>query len=106
MKSTLKVKQKIFLKGLRSGGNIYPGSNATMGGDSATISILETQQTPTDEQAWHERIDETMRWFTEEDLDMVALYFEQVWLCQNVCDILFLFQIQLFKHSLQQLISH
>lgn len=66
------------IKGLRSGSNLFPGSAANMSGIGATIQVLETSDTPTDEAAWHERIQETMRWFTEENLDMVALYFEQV----------------------------
>lgn len=67
-----------IFKGLKSGGYLFPGSNATIGGVSATRSILETVLTPKNESDWQKRIDDTMRWFTEDDFDFIALYFEKV----------------------------
>ena len=42
------------------------------------MKLLETSGTPAGESDWRDRIDETMEWFTTFDLDMIALYFEQV----------------------------
>ncbi|XP_039260497.2 ectonucleotide pyrophosphatase/phosphodiesterase family member 7-like [Styela clava] len=64
-------------QGLKSGGYLYPGSNATIGGRSATRSILQKKTTKFDEKIWQKRIDDVMKWFTEDDFDFVALYFEQ-----------------------------
>ena len=57
---------------------MFPGSYSTISGVSATNKILETVSTPNDEEAWKGRIDEVMNWFIGDDLDMIALYFEQV----------------------------
>nr|XP_002121836.1 ectonucleotide pyrophosphatase/phosphodiesterase family member 7-like [Ciona intestinalis] len=64
-------------QGLRSGGYMFPGSYASIGGVTATKRILETSDTPFEESDWRVRIDETMKWFNDDGLDMIALYFEQ-----------------------------
>ena len=57
---------------------MFPGSYASINGVNATVKILETSNTPMEEEDWKHRIDETMKLFTVQDLDMIALYFEQV----------------------------
>lgn len=69
-------------QGLKSGGYMFPGSNATNNGKTATRSILETRQTIYNESSWRGRIDDVMLWFTDDEFDFVALYIEQV--CINI----------------------
>lgn len=57
---------------------MFPGSNATINGKSATRSILQTLSTTFDETSWKGRIDDVMSWFTDDHFDFIALYFEQV----------------------------
>nr|XP_039248999.1 ectonucleotide pyrophosphatase/phosphodiesterase family member 7-like isoform X1 [Styela clava] len=64
-------------QGLKSGGYMYPGSNATNDGRTATRSILELRTTSYNEEAWRKRIDDVMSWFSDDDFDFIALYFEQ-----------------------------
>lgn len=64
-------------QGLKSGGYLYPGSNATIGGKAATRSILETFATPKEEEDWRFRIDDVMSWFRNDNFDFIALYFEE-----------------------------
>jgi len=64
-------------QGLRSGGILFPGSNSTYNGVSATESILDEQDTPKDEVAWRSNIDTAMDWFLDKDYHMIALYFNE-----------------------------
>ncbi|XP_039267708.2 ectonucleotide pyrophosphatase/phosphodiesterase family member 7-like [Styela clava] len=64
-------------QGLKSGGYLFPGSNATIGGRTATRSILQTARTSKEESDWQERIDDVISWFVEDNFDFIALYFEQ-----------------------------
>lgn len=65
-------------KGLTSVGYMFPGSYATIDGVNATVKILETIDAPQEESDWRMRIDETMKLFSNEDMDVVALYFPEV----------------------------
>jgi len=42
------------------------------------MKILDTAHVGRSEDEWKEQIIECMEWFTIHDLDMVAMYFEQV----------------------------
>lgn len=63
-------------QGLKTGSFFYPGGNVTYQGVAVTLSrkegILHNYK---DEQEWRANIDTVMKWFTEEDLDLVTLYF-------------------------------
>ncbi|XP_037665541.1 ectonucleotide pyrophosphatase/phosphodiesterase family member 7 [Choloepus didactylus] len=63
-------------QGLRTGSFFYPGGNITYQGEAVTLSrkegILHNYK---DEQEWRANVDTVMRWFTEDGLDLVTLYF-------------------------------
>lgn len=63
-------------QGLKTGSFFYPGGNVTYQGTAVTLSrkegILHNYK---DEKEWRANIDTVMRWFTEEDLALVTLYF-------------------------------
>ncbi len=66
------------VKGLKSGGILWPGSNSTYRKVAPTASILDEQDTPKDESAWRGYVDLAMEWFTKDDFSMIALYFNEV----------------------------
>jgi len=68
----------IIFQGLKSGGYKFPGSFATIKGINATMKVLDTFNLGRSEDEWRLQIDECMEWFTTNDLDMIAMYFEQV----------------------------
>ncbi|XP_036852736.1 ectonucleotide pyrophosphatase/phosphodiesterase family member 7 [Manis javanica] len=63
-------------QGLKTGSFFYPGGNVTYQGVAVTLSrkegILHNYK---NEKEWRANIDTVMRWFTEEKLDLVTLYF-------------------------------
>ncbi|XP_035864972.1 ectonucleotide pyrophosphatase/phosphodiesterase family member 7 [Phyllostomus discolor] len=63
-------------QGLRTGSFFYPGGNVTYQGTAVTLSrkegVLHNYKNETE---WRANIDTVMRWFTEEGLDLVTLYF-------------------------------
>ncbi|XP_055448511.1 ectonucleotide pyrophosphatase/phosphodiesterase family member 7 [Psammomys obesus] len=63
-------------QGLKTGSFFYPGGNVTYQGEAVTMSwkegILHNYK---DEKEWRENVDTVMKWFTEEDLALVTLYF-------------------------------
>uniref|UniRef100_H0XFF0 Ectonucleotide pyrophosphatase/phosphodiesterase family member 7 n=1 Tax=Otolemur garnettii TaxID=30611 RepID=H0XFF0_OTOGA len=63
-------------QGLKTGSFFYPGGNVTYQGVALTLSrkegILHNYKNETE---WRANIDTVMLWFTEEDLDLVTLYF-------------------------------
>ncbi|XP_053426064.1 ectonucleotide pyrophosphatase/phosphodiesterase family member 7 isoform X2 [Nycticebus coucang] len=63
-------------QGLKTGSFFYPGGNVTYEGVAVTLSrkegVLHNYKNETE---WRVNIDTVMRWFTEEDLDLVTLYF-------------------------------
>ncbi|KAG5202928.1 hypothetical protein MJG53_015571 [Ovis ammon polii x Ovis aries] len=63
-------------QGLKTGSFFYPGGNVTYQGEAVTLSrkegILHNYK---DEAEWRANIDTVMKWFTDEGLDLVTLYF-------------------------------
>ena len=63
-------------QGLRTGSFFYPGGNVTYQGEAVTLSRKEDAlHDYKNETEWRANIDTVMRWFTEEGLDLVTLYF-------------------------------
>nr|XP_004040910.2 ectonucleotide pyrophosphatase/phosphodiesterase family member 7 [Gorilla gorilla gorilla] len=63
-------------QGLRAGSFFYPGGNVTYQGVAVTRSRKEgIAHNYKNETEWRANIDAVMAWFTEEDLDLVTLYF-------------------------------
>ncbi|XP_066093370.1 ectonucleotide pyrophosphatase/phosphodiesterase family member 7 [Saccopteryx bilineata] len=63
-------------QGLKTGSFFYPGGNVTYQGTAVTLSQKEGPlHNYKDEEEWRANIDTVMRWFTEEGLDLVTLYF-------------------------------
>ncbi|XP_007533031.1 ectonucleotide pyrophosphatase/phosphodiesterase family member 7 [Erinaceus europaeus] len=63
-------------QGLKTGSFFYPGGNVTYQGTVVTLSRIESVlHNYKNETEWRANIDTVMRWFTEEGLDLVTLYF-------------------------------
>ncbi|CAK8673883.1 unnamed protein product [Clavelina lepadiformis] len=65
---------------LRSGGYLFPGSYLKTGKLQANLyngKYVEDNISLHNETIWHRRIDEVMNWFTKENLDMIAFYFDE-----------------------------
>ncbi|XP_037349250.1 ectonucleotide pyrophosphatase/phosphodiesterase family member 7 [Talpa occidentalis] len=63
-------------QGLRTGSFFYPGGNVTYQGMTVTQSRKEgALHNYKNETEWRANIDTVMRWFTEDNLDLVTLYF-------------------------------
>nr|KAF6295561.1 ectonucleotide pyrophosphatase/phosphodiesterase 7 [Myotis myotis] len=63
-------------QGLKAGSFFFPGGNVTYQGTAVTLSrkegILHNYK---DEAEWRANVDTVMRWFTQDGLDLVTLYF-------------------------------
>ncbi|KAM6164703.1 ectonucleotide pyrophosphatase/phosphodiesterase family member 7 [Rhynchocyon petersi] len=63
-------------QGLKTGSFFYPGGNVTYQGMAVTQSRKEgVFHNYANEQEWRDNIDTVMRWFTQDGLDLVTLYF-------------------------------
>ncbi|KAJ7315891.1 hypothetical protein JRQ81_002053 [Phrynocephalus forsythii] len=64
-------------QGLKTGSLYFPGGNATYQGDQVNVKKVEKSflHPYGNETEWRQNIDTVMRWFTEDQLDFVALYF-------------------------------
>ncbi|KAG9464940.1 hypothetical protein GDO78_019161, partial [Eleutherodactylus coqui] len=63
-------------QGLKTGSLFFPGGNATYRGETVNIKKVEkTGHSYSNETEWAENVETVMKWFTEQDLDFVALYF-------------------------------
>nr|XP_035934766.1 ectonucleotide pyrophosphatase/phosphodiesterase family member 7 [Halichoerus grypus] len=63
-------------QGLKTGSFFYPGGNVTYEGMAVTLSRKEgVLHNYKNEAEWRANIDTVMKWFTEEGLDLVTLYF-------------------------------
>ncbi|XP_019370463.1 PREDICTED: ectonucleotide pyrophosphatase/phosphodiesterase family member 7 [Gavialis gangeticus] len=63
-------------QGLRTGSLFFPGGNATYQGEQVSVKKVEgLWHKYNNETEWRQNIDTVMRWFTEENLDFVTLYF-------------------------------
>ncbi|XP_018423891.1 PREDICTED: ectonucleotide pyrophosphatase/phosphodiesterase family member 7 [Nanorana parkeri] len=63
-------------QGLKTGSLFFPGGNATYRGETVNVKKVErTGHNYSNETEWEENVETVMKWFTEEDLDFVALYF-------------------------------
>ncbi|XP_068387832.1 ectonucleotide pyrophosphatase/phosphodiesterase family member 7 [Eschrichtius robustus] len=63
-------------QGLKTGSFFYPGGNVTYQGEAVTLSRKEgVLHNYKDEVEWRANIDTVMKWFTDEGLDLVTLYF-------------------------------
>ncbi|KAM9296670.1 ectonucleotide pyrophosphatase/phosphodiesterase family member 7 [Gastrophryne carolinensis] len=61
---------------LKTGSLFFPGGNATYRGETVYRKKVEkTGHQYGNESEWKENVETVMKWFTEEDLDFVALYF-------------------------------
>ncbi|NP_001012484.2 ectonucleotide pyrophosphatase/phosphodiesterase family member 7 precursor [Rattus norvegicus] len=63
-------------QGLKTGSFFYPGGNVTYQGEAVTMSrkegVLHNYKNETE---WRANVDTVMKWFTEEDVSLVTLYF-------------------------------
>lgn len=65
-----------FFQGLKAGSVYYPGGNANYSGKTVNKAMAEASDHPKgDEIDWRNNIDRVMKWFTEDGLDFVTLYF-------------------------------
>uniref|UniRef100_A0A8C5MRJ0 Ectonucleotide pyrophosphatase/phosphodiesterase 7 n=1 Tax=Leptobrachium leishanense TaxID=445787 RepID=A0A8C5MRJ0_9ANUR len=63
-------------QGFKVGSLFFPGGNATYGGEEVKVKKVESRGHKYDnETEWRENVETVMRWFAEDDLDFVALYF-------------------------------
>ncbi|XP_044155396.1 ectonucleotide pyrophosphatase/phosphodiesterase family member 7 [Bufo gargarizans] len=63
-------------QGLKTGSLFFPGGNATYGGETVNFKKVESRlHNYSNETEWKQNVETVMTWFTEEDLDFVALYF-------------------------------
>ncbi|KAM9002994.1 ectonucleotide pyrophosphatase/phosphodiesterase family member 7 [Sarcophilus harrisii] len=63
-------------QGLKTGSFFYPGGNVSYQGEYVTMSRKEgIIHKYNDEKEWRQNIDTVMKWFTEDGLDLVTLYF-------------------------------
>ncbi|KAG8541470.1 hypothetical protein GDO81_028971 [Engystomops pustulosus] len=63
-------------QGLKTGSLFFPGGNATYGGENVNFKKVEGRlHNYGNETEWVENVETVMKWFMEEDLDFVALYF-------------------------------
>ncbi|XP_075436141.1 ectonucleotide pyrophosphatase/phosphodiesterase family member 7 [Ascaphus truei] len=63
-------------QGLNTGSLFFPGGNATYRGETVNVRKVEPAgQKWGNETEWKENVETVMGWFTEGDLDFVALYF-------------------------------
>ncbi|XP_020670992.3 ectonucleotide pyrophosphatase/phosphodiesterase family member 7 [Pogona vitticeps] len=64
-------------QGLKTGSLYFPGGNATYQGEQVHLKKVEKSflHPYGNETEWRQNIDTVMRWFTEDNLDFVALYF-------------------------------
>ncbi|OCT60459.1 ectonucleotide pyrophosphatase/phosphodiesterase family member 7 isoform X2 [Xenopus laevis] len=63
-------------QGMNTGSLFFPGGNATYRGENVNVKKVETRtHTWGNETEWRENVDTVIRWFTQQDLDFVALYF-------------------------------
>ncbi|XP_053308831.1 ectonucleotide pyrophosphatase/phosphodiesterase family member 7 [Spea bombifrons] len=63
-------------QGLKVGSLFFPGGNATYGGEQVNVKKVEDRTHKYgNETEWKENVETVMGWFTEQDLDFVALYF-------------------------------
>ncbi|XP_072501304.1 ectonucleotide pyrophosphatase/phosphodiesterase family member 7 [Notamacropus eugenii] len=63
-------------QGLKTGSFFYPGGNVSYQGEFVNVSRKESVwHKYNDEIEWRQNIDTVMTWFTEDDLDLVTLYF-------------------------------
>ncbi|XP_073503893.1 ectonucleotide pyrophosphatase/phosphodiesterase family member 7-like [Phyllobates terribilis] len=63
-------------QGFKAGSFHYPGGNANYSGKSVNKALAETSDHPDgDENEWRENIDIVMKWFNEDGLDFVTLYY-------------------------------
>nr|XP_020856595.1 ectonucleotide pyrophosphatase/phosphodiesterase family member 7 [Phascolarctos cinereus] len=63
-------------QGLKTGSFFYPGGNVSYQGESVNVSRKEhALHNYSNETEWRQNIDTVMKWFTEDDLDLVTLYF-------------------------------
>ncbi|XP_069590072.1 ectonucleotide pyrophosphatase/phosphodiesterase family member 7-like [Ranitomeya imitator] len=63
-------------QGFKAGSFHYPGGNANYSGKTVNKALAETSDHPdSDENEWRENIDIVMKWFNEDGLDFVTLYY-------------------------------
>ncbi|XP_029455034.1 ectonucleotide pyrophosphatase/phosphodiesterase family member 7 isoform X2 [Rhinatrema bivittatum] len=63
-------------QGLKTGSLFFPGGNATYQGEEVSVKKVESGfHKWNNKTEWAENIETVMSWFTERDLDFVALYF-------------------------------
>ncbi|KAM4736062.1 ectonucleotide pyrophosphatase/phosphodiesterase family member 7 [Anableps anableps] len=63
-------------QGLKTASFFFPGGGATYGGQKVNrVRLTEPGHPDANETEWHQNIDTVMSWFSEEDFDLVTLYY-------------------------------
>ncbi|KAG7475169.1 ectonucleotide pyrophosphatase/phosphodiesterase family member 7-like [Solea senegalensis] len=63
-------------QGLKTASFYFPGGGANYSGQAVNRALVEPHGLPDDnETEWQENIDKVMSWFSEEDFDLVTLYY-------------------------------
>lgn len=65
-----------FLKGLKTGSVYFPGGGVKYGGQMVNRALVERYDLPDDDEVeWQQNVDEVLKWFVEDDFDLVTLYY-------------------------------
>lgn len=65
----------LLFQGLKTGSFYYPGGGANYSGQMVDRSLVEPFDTNANETEWCQNIDTVMRWFSDEDFNLVTLYY-------------------------------
>ncbi len=66
----------LLFQGLRTASFFYPGGGANYSGQVVNRAFVQSWDHPDDnETEWRENIDKVMSWFSDEDFDLVTLYY-------------------------------
>lgn len=66
----------VFLKGLKTGSVYFPGGGVQYGGQMVNRSLVDRYDLPDDDEVeWQQNVDEVLKWFVDEDFDLVTLYY-------------------------------
>lgn len=65
-----------LIQGLKTASFFFPGGGANYSGQSVNRVVVEDTNHPDDnETEWRQNIDKVMSWFSDEDFDLVTLYY-------------------------------
>lgn len=64
------------MKGLKTGSVYFPGGGVKYGGQMVNRALVERYDLPDDDEVeWQQNVDEVLKWFVEDDFDLVTLYY-------------------------------